>query len=400
MNKLSLRDLKIGNERVLMRVDFNVPLNSDGTIADDTRIKEALPSIQFVLQQGGALVLMSHLGRPEGGKNAQYSLEPCCKRLQELLGKPIIFAKDCVGKEVEAQASSLKKGEILFLENLRFHPEEEDPSLNPGFAQDLAKLGTVFVNDAFGTAHRKHASTYAVAEYFKGKSALGFLMEKEVTFLSNLLTQAKKPFFALIGGAKISSKLGALKSLLNKVDALFIGGGMAYTFLKAQGIAIGASIHEDAHLSTAQELLKDAARKKIKILLPKDIVAADSYAKDATSKVFTIEEGIPEGWQGMDIGPQTIREWALQLKKAQTIFWNGPFGVFEFPSFSKGTKAIAETLSHLKATTIVGGGDTVAAINQLKLAPHFTHISTGGGASLEFLELGSLPGIDILSSKF
>lgn len=399
MAKLGLQDLDLKGKKVLVRVDFNVPLNKEGTVADDTRIKESLPSIQYILKAGGSVILMSHLGRPKGTPDKQFSLAPCAKVLSSLLGKPVLMAGDCIGPQIETMARNLKPGEVLLLENLRFHAAEEKPSLDPSFAKKLASLGDVYVNDAFGTAHRNHSSTVAIAQYFPGKSAAGLLMQKEIAALSTLLNP-KRPFYAIIGGAKISTKMGVLKSLVGKADSIFIGGGMAFTFLLAQGIKIGNSIHEDDQVSAAKEFLEECQKKNILCRLAKDLVIADKFEEGAQSKIVGADQGIPEGWQGMDIGPKTIEEWEQNLKKAKTIFWNGPLGVFEFPRFARGTEQIAKTLASLKgATTIVGGGDSVAAINRLRLAEAFTHVSTGGGASLEFIEFGSLPGIDALSEK-
>lgn len=398
MVKLNIQDLDLQGKKVLVRVDFNVPLNKDGSIADDTRIRESLPSIQHILQTGGVAILMSHLGRPKGAPDSQFSLAPCAKALSKSLGIPVIMAEDCVGEKVEKMARDLKPGQVLLLENLRFHPAEEKPSLDPTFAKKLASLGDLYVNDAFGTAHRSHSSTAIIAQHFPGKSAAGFLMQKEINFLSSLL-HPKQPFYAIIGGAKISTKIGVLKSLLSKVESIFIGGGMSFTFFLAQGFKIGNSIHEDEQIPAASEFLKECNERKIPCRLPKDLIIANAFADDAPSQCILASQGIPDGWQGMDIGPQTVEEWSKSLQNAATIFWNGPLGVFEFPHFAKGTEQIAKTLSSLSATTVVGGGDSVAAINRLGLAPSFSHVSTGGGASLEFIEYGHLPGIDALSDK-
>ncbi len=389
MAKLTLKDLSLHGKRVLMRVDFNVPMEK-GKITDDSRIAAALPSIEYVLGQGGSLVLMSHLGRPKG-KEATLSLLPCAKRLSELLHKPVQMASDCVGPEVEKMASDLKPGQILLLENLRFHAAEEAPDKDPPFVKALAHLGDCYVNDAFGTAHRAHASTAVIAQFFPHKAAMGFLMEKEVQALSPLLHNPKRPFYAIIGGSKISTKLGVLKKMAELVDALFIGGGMVYTFLKAKGIAVGQSLCEDP------QLIKDLPMEKIH--LPLDLVIANAFTADAQKKGIGFNEGIPSGWQGMDIGPKTVSEWSAILQKGATVFWNGPLGVFELPPFAAGTRAIAECLAKAKAKTIIGGGDSVAAVQQMGLADRFAHLSTGGGASLEFLEFGHLPGIDALSDK-
>ena len=380
-----------------MRVDFNVPLNKDGSISDDTRLRESLPSIQYILQAGGSAILMSHLGRPKNGPDPQFSLAPCAKALSKLLGRPVLMAEDCVGPIVEKMIHNLQPGHVLLLENVRFYPAEEKPSSDPLFAKQLAALGDIYVNDAFGAAHRSHSSTSTIAQFFPGKAAAGLLLQKEISFLGHLLTHPKRPFYALIGGAKISSKMGVLKSLISKVDGIFIGGGMAFTAFQAQGLNIGNSIHEDDQVPIAAEFLKECAKRQVPCWLPTDLVIADDFREDAHTKIITVANGIPDGWQGMDIGPQTLTEWKNTLQSAGTVFWNGPPGVFEFPAFAKGTEEIARTLSSLKATTIVGGGDSVAAINRLHLASKFTHVSTGGGASLEYIEFGHLPGIDALS---
>lgn len=381
MNKLCVQDLDIRGKRVLIRVDFNVPLK-DGKITDDTRIQEALPTIQYILKEGGKAILMSHLGRPKG-KEKKLSLEVVKHRLSELLGIDVAFA------DLET-ASQVKDFRVLLLENLRFYPEEEDPT--PTFVNQLASLGHLYVNDAFGTAHRKHASTYDLAKCFPGKAAAGYLMQKEVAFLENLIKEPKKPFYAIIGGAKVSSKLGVLKSLLGKVDVFFIGGGMAYTFLKAQGREIGDSLFEKESLEEAKNLLNS----KTKIHLPIDFVIAKEFKESAEPKIV---QSIPKGWQSLDIGPKTLEIWKIALQDASTVFWNGPLGVFEFPAFAKGTNEIAKIISTLSAVTVVGGGDSVAAVNALGISNKFSHISTGGGASLEFLEFGNLPGINALTLK-
>jgi phosphoglycerate kinase len=396
--KLRLQDLDLKEKKVLMRVDFNVPLNKDGSIADDTRIRESLPSVQHILKAGGSAILMSHLGRPKGTPDPQFSLAPCAKALSKLLGQRVLMAEDCIGENVEAMARDLKPGQVLLLENLRFHPAEEKPSLDPSFAKKLAGLGDLYVDDAFGTAHRSHSSTATIAQYFPGRSAAGLLMQKEIDFLGSLL-DPKRPFYAIIGGAKISTKMGILKSLLSKADGIFIGGGMAFTFYLAQGLKIGNSIHEDDQIPVAADFLKESGEKKVSSWLPKDLVIADAFRDDAHCKTISVAQGIPDGWQGMDVGPQTLQEWDKALQNAATVFWNGPLGVFEFPHFAKGTEQIAKTLSSLKATTVVGGGDSVAAISRLGLASSFSHVSTGGGASLEFIEYGHLPGIDALSDR-
>ncbi|MDE3047564.1 MAG: phosphoglycerate kinase, partial [Verrucomicrobiota bacterium] len=383
-------DLDVRGKRVLMRVDFNVPMEK-GKITDDSRIRAALPSIQYVLDHGGSLILMSHLGRPKGKPEKEFSLAGAAQRLSELLHMPVTMAPDCIGPEVAKMARQLKPKEILMLENLRFHSGEEAPDKDPDFVKQLASLGDCYVNDAFGTAHRAHASTAVIAQFFPNTSAMGFLIEKEIRELSPLLANPKRPFYAIIGGAKISTKLGVIKQLLSKVDALFIGGGMFYPFLKADGVAVGASICEDP----AQ--IKDLPKDKFRF--PKDLVIADRFANDAHVKTILVQEGIPPGWQGMDIGPQTVQAWSKELQQASTVFWNGPLGVFEMPRFASGTQQIAECLAQGRAKTIVGGGDSVAAIEQMGLQTKFTHLSTGGGASLEFLEFGHLPGIDVLTNR-
>lgn len=399
MGKLTLKDLSVKDKRLLMRVDFNVPLSKEGEVEDDTRIRESLPSIEYVIKEGGKLILMSHLGRPEGKRVEKFSLAPCAKALSRLLKKPVRFVKECVGEAAEKAVREMKTGDVILLENLRFFPAEEDPSTDPGFAQNLARLGDLYVNDAFGTAHRAHSSTSTLAKLFPGKAAMGFLIQKELSFLQPLLENPRRPFYAIIGGAKISSKIGVLKSLISKVDALFIGGGMAFTFLKAQGIEVGSSILEEKQLSTAKDLLKLSVTKNLPLFLPKDLVIADKIDKNAQVKIISVQEGVPSGWQGVDLGPQTLKEWTALLQKGETIFWNGPVGIFEIPLFAKGTESLAQSLASCKSTRIIGGGDSVSAINQLNLAKNFTHLSTGGGAALELIEHGKLPGIDALSDK-
>ena len=399
MNKLILQDLDLKEKKVLMRVDYNVPLNKDGSIADDTRIKESLPSVQYILNAGGSVILMSHLGRPLGTLDSRFSLALCAQTLSSLLHQPVLMAEDCIGEKVEKMAHDLKPGQVMLLENLRFYPAEEKPSSDPTFAKKLAQLGDMYVNDAFGTAHRAHSSTATIASFFPQKAAAGLLLQKEINFLEPLFSHPPSPFYAIIGGAKISTKMGVLKSLLSKVNGIFIGGAMAFTFFKAQGISIGNSLCEEDQLTAATAFLQECAQKKVTVCLPQDIVIADAFQEDAHSRTILSKEGIPQGWQGMDIGPKTLQEWQNALKNAATLFWNGPLGVFEFPPFAKGTERIAQLLAHLSATTVVGGGDSVAAINRLNLSSQFTHISTGGGACLEFIEFGHLPGIDALSAK-
>lgn len=389
MQKMTLKNLSLKGKRVLMRVDFNVPMEK-GSLTDDTRIRAALPSIEYVLSHGASLILMSHLGRPNGF-DAALSLAPCAKRLSELLKKPVAMAGDCVGPEVEKRVAALQAGQVLLLENVRFHRGEEAPEKDPAFTAALAKLGDCYVNDAFGTAHRAHASTAGIARFFPGRSAMGFLMETEIRALSPLLAHPARPFYAILGGAKVSTKIGVIKQLLPKVDALFIGGGMVYTFLKADGVEIGQSLCEDP------ETIRHVPRTKLRF--PVDLVIADQFSNDANYRIIPFGEPIPASWRGMDIGPETAALWSHELLLAATVFWNGPLGVFEMPHFAKGTHAIAELLAGAKAKTIVGGGDSIAAIDQMGLNHRFAHLSTGGGASLEFLEFGHLPGIDALSNK-
>ncbi|SRR5581483_8861090 len=398
MEKLRLQDLNFKDKKVLVRVDFNVPLNKDGTISDDTRLQESIPTLRYILNAGGSAILMSHLGRPKK-KESQLSLKRCGEALSRLLGQAVQWAEDCIGENVAAKARSLNPGQVLLLENLRFYPAEEKPSADPSFAQKLAALGDIYVNDAFATAHRAHSSTATIATFFPGKAAAGLLLQKEIEAFEQLLSRPKRPFYVIIGGSKISTKMGVLKSLLSKADGIFIGGGMAFTFYKAQGIKIGDSIHEDDQLPEAMDFLKECSQKKIPLWLPIDLRIADTFSNEAHSKTVSIAEGIPPHWKGMDIGPKTIEEWEKLLQKASTIFWNGPLGVFEFPNFATGTQRIAQALAHLNAVTLVGGGDSVAAINQIGLSSQFTHVSTGGGASLEYIEFGHLPGIDALSDK-
>jgi phosphoglycerate kinase len=340
---------------------------------------------------------MSHLGRPKG-KDLKLSLKPVCKRLALLLKKEVKMAPDCIGKDVEKLAKNLKPGEILLLENLRFYEAEEKPSLDTNFAKSLAALADIYVDDAFGTAHRKHSSTYSIAKFFPGKSICGFLLENEIKHLKKILNP-NRPFYAIIGGKKISSKIGVINSLIDKVDALFIGGGMTYTFLKAANLSIGDSVYEEDYISEAQKIIDKCNSKKVRLFLPVDLVIADDFNNDAKTQIISTDENIAENWQGVDIGPKTIKEWEKHLKDAKTILWNGPLGVFEFDNFAKGTNAIARAISKLNCTTIIGGGDSVAAINKLGISDKFTHLSTGGGASLEFIEFGNLPGIEVLTDK-
>jgi phosphoglycerate kinase len=391
MAKKTIKDVDLTHKRVLMRVDFNVPLK-EGVITDDTRIRAALPSITYVLEQEGAsLILMSHLGRPKGEVKPEMSLAPVAKRLSELLGKDVIMAPDSIGDEVKALADNLKPGQVMLLENVRFHIEEKKN--NPEYAKALASLGDAYVNDAFGTAHRVHASTEGIAHILPG--AAGFLIEKEINFLGNVVAHPEKPFVAIIGGAKVSTKIAVLESLLPKVTTLIIGGGMAYTFLKVQGHTIGKSLLEEEFTGTAKSLLEKAAEKGVEILLPLDHVVAGEFSENASPQNIDSVD-IPEGMIGMDVGPKTLAAYKEKIENARTILWNGPLGVFEFEAFAKGTLEVAQLVSVCEGTSIVGGGDSVAAVNKFKLADKIDHVSTGGGASLEFLEGKSLPGIAAL----
>ena len=397
MNKKTIRDIQVAGKRVLVRVDFNVPLDAERHITDDTRIKAAIPTIRYLLDQGAAVILMSHLGRPNGQVVESMRLTPVAQRLSELLGRPVQMAPDCVGPEVEALAKALQPGQILLLENLRFHKEEEKN--DPNFARQLASLGDIYVNDAFGTAHRAHASTEGITHYLPGVA--GFLMEKEINFLGSALENPRRPFAAIIGGAKVSDKIAVLERLINMVDSLLIGGGMANTFLKAEGHEIGDSLFEESKLDVARELIMKAHQKGLEFLLPIDVVIADRFAPDANSKVVDHNE-VPPGWRIMDIGPATIAVFRQALEGAETIVWNGTLGVAEMPAFARGTNAIIETLverTREGATTIVGGGDSAAAVEQAGVAEEMTHVSTGGGASLEFLEGRVLPGVAALQDK-
>lgn len=396
MQKLSISELPIQGKKILMRVDFNAPME-EGLITDQSRILAALPSIQYVLDQGGALILMSHLGRPKGKFNPALTLKPFAEVLEKLLNIKVTLAPDCIGADVERLVNELQPGQVLLLENLRFHPGEEDPKSHPEFVKALAKLGDFYVNDAFGTAHRLHASTAAIAQHFPGKAAAGFLVEKEINYLSNALQNPDRPFQVILGGAKVSTKIGTIKSLIKKADVLMIGGAMAYTFFKAQGISIGNSLFEEDQIPQARRILEESRERGIHLLLPIDTLIAKAMRSGAEHMVVETSQGIPDGWEGVDIGPKTIQLFAQQLKSAKTVLWNGPVGVFEIAAFAKGTVAIAHALAQLDATTIVGGGDSLAAIEAVGVGNKISHLSTGGGASLEYIEFGTLVGIEALS---
>lgn len=403
MSKLSIQDLDLTHKRVLMRVDFNVPLSEDGsTITDDTRIRETLPTIEYALKHKAKLILASHLGRPKGKVNPKYSLRPVVDRLQELLSArglhaPVAFAPDCVGEVAVEMASKLESGHLLLLENLRFHAEEE--ANDPAFAKQLAELCEIYVNDAFGSAHRAHASTEGITHFVK-QSAAGLLMEKELNYLGKALENPARPFVAIIGGAKVSDKINVIDHLLNKVDALLIGGGMAYTFLRAQGQQVGKSLVEADKLDIAQQALDKAKQKGVRFLLPVDHILADKFAADAQTQVFAGTSDFPAEWMGLDIGPKSVELFSTEIAAAKTILWNGPMGVFEMPAFAKGTMAVAAAVANnAEAVSIIGGGDSVAAVKQAGVADQVKHISTGGGASLEFLEGKKLPGVEALTGK-
>jgi phosphoglycerate kinase len=391
MNKKTIRDINVALKRVLVRVDFNVPQDKAGNITDDTRIRAAVPTIQYLRDKGAKVILCSHLGRPKGKVAEEFRLTPVAKRLSELLGAPVIKTEDCIGPEVEKAVAAMKPGDVLLLENLRFHAQEE--ANDPAFAKQLASVADIYVNDAFGTAHRAHASTEGVTHFLP--AVAGFLMERELNFLGKATAEPTRPYVAILGGAKVSDKIAVIENLLPKVDQLIVGGGMANTFFKAQGYEVGASLVEDDNVELAKELLKRGGKK---LLLPVDVVVADAFAADARHQTVAADK-VPAGWRILDIGPASVTKFAAVLKKARTVVWNGPMGVFEFPAFAAGTVALAKALAESGATSIIGGGDSAAAVEQAGVADKITHISTGGGASLEFLEGKVLPGVAALQDK-
>lgn len=402
LNKKSVKDIDLKGKKVVMRVDFNVPLKN-GVITDDTRIQAALPSIKYILDNGASLALLSHLGRPDGKATPEFSLKPTADHLAKLLGKEVKMASDCVGPEVVAMANALKPGEIMVCENTRFHKEEdmkaktpEDKAAQKAFAGELAKLGNVYVNDAFGTAHRAHASTAIITEFIGSKNSVaGFLMDKELQYLGRAVANPKRPFVAIIGGAKVSGKLEVLVALMEKVDTILIGGGMAYTFYKALGHSIGGSLCENELVDTAKEIMEKAKAKKVKFLLPVDNKIADKFDNAANTRIVGTD--IPDGWLALDIGPETAKAYAAEIAGAKTVVWNGPMGCFEMSNFAAGTMTVCQAVADSDSTSIIGGGDSVAAVNQSGLADKMSHISTGGGASLEFLEGKALPGVIALA---
>jgi len=391
MNKKTIRDVDVAGKCVLVRVDFNVPQDKSGHITDDTRIRAALPTIRYLCDHGAKVILCSHLGRPKGKVSEEFRLTPVAKRLSELLGVPVTKTNDCIGPEVAQAVKAMKAGDVVLLENLRFYAEEEGN--DPAFAKQLAAPAELYVNDAFGTAHRAHASTEGVTHYLP--AVAGFLMERELNFLGKALADPTHPFVAILGGAKVSDKIGVIENLLPKVDQLIVGGGMANTFLKAQGHEVGDSLLEADKIDLAKDLLKRGGKK---LLLPVDVVVADAFAADAKHQIVGIDK-VSTGWRILDIGPQSVAKFSAVLKTAKTVVWNGPMGVFEFPVFAAGTVAVAKALSETDATTIIGGGDSAAAVEQAGVADKMTHISTGGGASLEFLEGKVLPGVAALQDK-
>ncbi len=394
MNKKTIKDIELEGKKVLVRCDFNVPMDEEKNITDNTRIVAAMPTIRYLMEKNCAIILCSHLGRPKGEFKSEFSLAPVAKELSRLLGVEVIMAKDVVGEDANAKAESLQPGQIMLLENVRFHREETDN--DPEFAKKLANMAEIYVSDAFGAVHRAHASTAGVAQYLPAVS--GLLIEKELKFLGNAVTNPERPFVAILGGAKVSDKIGVIDSLLEKVDTLIIGGGMAYTFFKAQGYEVGNSLCELDKLDLAKELMEKAKAKGVKLILPVDTKVGKEFKPDTESKTVPWTE-IPSDWEGFDIGEKSIEMFSEEIKKAKTVVWNGPLGLSEFEQFAIGTNTIAKVLSEMDATTIIGGGDSAAAVKKAGLADKMTHISTGGGASLEFLEGKKLPGIECLQDK-
>ncbi len=394
MQKKTLKDINVAGKKVFVRVDYNVPMDKSGNITNDTRIRATLPTLQYLLDKNAAVILASHLGRPKGAVVPEYSLAPVAKRLAELIGREVKFAPDCVGAAVAGMAKSLQPGEILLLENLRYHKQEEKN--DPEFSRQLSELADIVVNDAFGVSHRAHASVEGITKYLPAVS--GFLMEKEIEFLGGALSNPARPFAAIIGGAKVSDKIGVIENLLGKVDTLIIGGGMANTFLAAQGFNTGKSLVETDKIELAKSLIDRAQKSGVSLMLPSDVVIADKFAADAEYKAAGVDE-IAEDWMALDIGPKTAEKYAQALSSMKTIVWNGPMGVFEMDAFAKGTETVAKAVAQSGATSIVGGGDSIAALEKVGLSDKISHISTGGGASLEFLEGKVLPGIAALADK-
>ena len=396
-NKLNIQEVSCNNKRIIMRVDFNVPLDSEQNITDDTRITATIPTIEHILAQNTSLILMSHLGRPKGAVNHKLSLKPVQKKLEQLLSRPVQLANACTDLKTQEQVKNLKPGDILLLENLRFNKAEEKPEEDSSFAQTLGNYADIYVNDAFGSCHRNHSSVTSITKFYPNQSTAGFLLQKEINFLHPLVTNPKRPFCAIVGGAKVSSKIGVLKSLCQHTDILLIGGAMAFTFLKALGFEVGISLVEPNFLDAAKEIINECKKNNTKLLLPQDICAAKQCRQNEEVHIISMEKGIPPSLMGLDIGPKTTHDFSTHIAQSATILWNGPMGVFEIADFSKGTFSIAESLKNCPGTTIVGGGDSIAALKAANMDQYIDHISTGGGASLEFIQFGTLPGIEALS---
>lgn len=392
--KKTVKDIDVTNKRALVRVDYNVPTDKEGKISDDSRIRASLPTINYLLEHKAKIILCSHFGRPKGKVNESMRLAPMAQRLSELLNKPVQALKDCKGPEVQNAVNAMKPGDVVMLENLRFHPEEE--ANEPNFAKALAELGEIYVDDAFGAAHRAHASVTGAAQYLP--AVAGFLMEKELNFLGRLLENPARPFVAVMGGAKVSDKMGVIENILDKVNALLIGGGMAANFLKAKGLGVGGSAVEEDKLDYVKEMMAKAQSRGVKILLPADVVAAEKLETNSPNKVVSVNQ-IPAGWLIADIGPETIKQFVQEIRQCQTAFWNGPMGVFEIEALAQGTRSVARALAESKGTTVIGGGSTAESVEGMGLASKMTHVSTGGGASLEFLEGKELPGVAVLQNK-